>query len=101
MASSVKNKIRLGTIFLFILLLLVGGPAIFFLVRLKNDANKILKNNYETLDYCHTMQQQLDSFSITPVRAMQLFEDALQKQEKNITEAGESAATAAVRSAFN
>ena len=101
MASSVKNKIRLGTVFLFVLLLLLGGPAIFFLVRLKNDANKILKNNYETLDYCHTMQRQLDSFSIEPFRATKVFEDALQKQENNITEPGEGEATAAVRNAFS
>ena len=51
MAVTVKNKIRLGTVFLFILLILLGGPSIFFLVRLKNDANKIIKNNYETLTY--------------------------------------------------
>lgn len=101
MAANVKNKIRLGTVFLFMLLLLVGGPAIFFLIRLKNDANKILKNNYETLDYCHTMQQQLDSFPITPAHAIQQFENTLQRQEKNITESGEETATASLRSAFD
>ena len=38
MATSVKNKIRLGTLFLFLLLLLSGGMGIYNLVRLKNDA---------------------------------------------------------------
>ncbi|HYM94825.1 MAG TPA: ATP-binding protein [Chitinophagaceae bacterium] len=101
MAVSVKNKIRSGTFFLFILMLLLGGPCIFFLVRLKNDSNKILKNNYETLSYCHSMQQQLDSFSIVPSLAIRQFEIVLQKQEKNITEPGENTATSLLRSAFN
>ena len=81
-------------------MLLLGAPAIFFLVRLKNDANKILKNNYETLDYCHTMQRQLDSFNIDRPDALRNFDDALRKQENNITEPGEYDATAALRSAF-
>ncbi|HVT84217.1 MAG TPA: ATP-binding protein [Chitinophagaceae bacterium] len=101
MAVTVKNKIRLGTIFFFILLILLGGPSIFFLVRLKNDANKIIRNNYETLTYCHAMQQQLDSFSITPAHAMQQFDFYLKQQEKNITEPGEDSATVGLRRLFN
>jgi signal transduction histidine kinase len=100
MASSVKNKIQGGTVFFFILLLLMGVPSVFFLVRLKNDADKIIKNNYETLNYCHTMQQQLDSFSIDPNHSLQQFEKALELQEKNITEPGEDSATAKLRLAF-
>ncbi len=101
MAVTVKNKIRLGTIFFFILLILLGGPSIFFLVRLKNDANKIIRNNYETLTYCHAMQQQLDSFSIVPAHAIQQFDFYLKQQEKNITEPGEDSATVGLRRLFN
>ena len=98
MATSVKNKIRLGT--LFLLLLLSGGLGIYNLVRLKNDAKMILENNYESLDYCHIMQRQLDSFNIDRPDALRNFDDALRKQENNITEPGEYDATAAIRSAF-
>ena len=101
MAVTVKNKIRLGTVFLFILLILLGGPSIFFLVRLKNDANKIIKNNYETLTYCHAMQQQLDSFSITPAHAIERFDFFLKQQENNITEPGEDSATVRLRQTFD
>src|SRR6185369_2926164 len=101
MATSVKNKIRLGTLFLFLLLLLSGGMGIYNLVRLKNDAKMILEDNYESLDYCHIMQRQLDSFTIDRPDALRNFEGALQKQENNITEAGEYDATAALRSAFD
>ena len=76
MATSVKNKIRLGTLFLFLLLLLSGGLGIFNLVRLKNDAKMILENNYESLDYCHIMQRQLDSFNIDRSDALRNFDDA-------------------------
>jgi len=100
MATSVKNKIRLGTLFLFLLLLLSGGLGIYNLVRLKNDAKMILENNYESLDYCHIMQRQLDSFNIDRPDALRNFDNALREQENNITEPGEYDATAAIRSAF-
>lgn len=101
MAISVKNKIRLGTLFLFLLLLLSGGLGIYNLVRLKNDAKMILEDNYESLNYCHIMQGQMDSFQINRSVALQKFEEALHKQENNITEPGENNATAALRSDFN
>jgi len=101
MAISVKNKIRLGTLFLFLLLLLSGGLGIYNVVRLKNDAKMILEANYETLGYCHIMQRQLDSQSINRQVALQKFESALQKQEGNITEPGEGNATATLRWEFN
>jgi len=101
MATSVKNKIQLGTVFLFILLLLLGGPCIYFLVRLKNDSKTVLQNNYESLDYAHNMQQQIDSLFINRSRSFHQFELALQKQEKNITEPGEDSVTHNLRLAFN
>ena len=101
MATSVKNKIRLGTLFLFLLLLLSGGLGIYNLVRLKNDAKMILEDNYESLDYSHIMQRQLDSLHINRTAALQKFDEALRKQENNITEPGESDATAILRSEFN
>jgi len=101
MATSVKNKIRLGTLFLFLLLLLSGGLGIYNLVRLKNDAKMILQDNYESLDYCHIMQRQLDSLNIDRDTAIQKFEEALQKEENNETEPGESNASVTLRAAFN
>jgi len=101
MTLSIKNKIRLGTLFLFLLLLLSGGLGIYNLVRLKNDAKMILEDNYESLDYCHIMQRQLDSFHLNRATALQKFETALKKQENNVTEPGESEATKTLRVEFN
>lgn len=101
MATSVKSKIRLGTVFLFLLLLLSGGLGIYNLVRLKNAAQTILKDNYESLDYCDIMQRQLDSLDVDRKQALQKFDDALTKEDNNITEPGEGEASAVLRSELN
>ena len=101
MATSVKNKIRLGTIFLFLLLLLSGGLGIYNLARLKDAAQTVLKDNYESLDYCDIMQRQLDSLGVDRTVALKKFEEALSKEEKNITEPGEGEATEILRRDLN
>jgi len=100
MANTVKKKIQLGTLFLFLLVLLSCGVGIFNLVRLKNDAKLILKSNYESLDYCHTMQRFLDSANINKGQSFAGFDSALKLQEMNITEKGEQLATAEIRKYF-
>jgi signal transduction histidine kinase len=100
MARSVKNKIRLGTLFLFFLVLVSGGVGIYHLVRLKNDATKIIKNNYESLDYCHSMQALLESAALPDNIKFPGFDSVLRLQEANITEPGEKEATAIVRKYF-
>ncbi len=59
MALNVKSKIWLGTLFLFLLLLLTGGIGIYYMFKIKSESKNILQDNYETLSYCHTMQQHL------------------------------------------
>jgi len=100
MANTVKKKIRLGTLFLFLLVLLSCGVGIFNLIRLKNDAKLILKSNYESLDYCHSMQRFLDSVSINKDRSFTGFDSALKLQENNITEKGEQLTTSQIRKYF-
>jgi two-component system, NtrC family, sensor histidine kinase KinB len=100
MAVSVKKKIWLGTFFLFLLLLVTGGVGIYFMAKLKTEGKNILKDNYESLFYCHTMQQQLDSVTGNYVHSIQNFDSALQHQENNITEPGEREATNVLRSHF-
>jgi two-component system, NtrC family, sensor histidine kinase KinB len=100
MALTVKNKIWLGTLFLFILLLLTGGIGIYFTVQLKNQTKAILQDNYETLSYAHIMQKQMDSVNIKRAVAYKTFDSALKLQEQNITEQGEQNATTAVRANF-
>lgn len=85
--------------FLFLLTLLSCGVGIFHLVRLKNDATLILKNNYESLDYSYSLQQIMDTSgegkTLPPA-----FDSVLKRQEQNITEPGEQEATRRVRAAY-
>jgi len=101
MALSVRNKIWFGTAFLFLLLLLTGGAGIYFTASLKQEAKAVLQDNYESVAYCHTMQQQMDSMSINYPNAIKKFDGALRLQEENVTEKGEYEATQRLREAFN
>ncbi len=74
MPLNLKQKITLGISFLFFLLLLTGGVCIYYLVQLRNDARIILKDNYESLEFCHGMQRQLDSLTIAPSIALSRFD---------------------------
>src|SRR6476469_5393989 len=98
---SVKNKIRLGTIFLFLLVITSGTFSIYYLVRLKEQSKNILKANYETIQYCHQMQKALDSILDGKRPFIDSFDTELKSQEKNITESGETIATGNLRTAFN
>lgn len=96
MITSVRNRIRLGTFFLFLLVLLSCGVGVYNLVRLKNDTTLILKNNYESLDYCHSLQQLLDRSS--PGQwSIAAMDSVLRFQERNVTEPGELEATSNIR----
>jgi len=101
MALSVKNKIWLGTLFLFLLLLLTGGAGIYYTVQLKDQSKAILKDNYESLAYGHVMQGQLDSNISIKNDEFKTFDSALILQEQNITEPGEQQATQELRLYFN
>jgi two-component system, NtrC family, sensor histidine kinase KinB len=100
MALSVKNKIRLGTVFLFLLVVLSGAFSIYYLVKLRGESKNVVKANYETIQYCHQMQKSLDSIG-HKTAFIDTFEAQLRKQEANITEPGEPEATMDLRRSFN
>jgi NtrC-family two-component system sensor histidine kinase KinB len=93
MRSSVKNKIRAGSIFLFLLVVLSAGFSIYYLVRLKSQSENILKANYESLQYANRMQLAIDSVIAGESRFIDSIGLQLKKQQNNLTEPGESIAT--------
>jgi NtrC-family two-component system sensor histidine kinase KinB len=101
MALSVKKKIWLGTLFLFVLLLVTEGIGIYYMAKLKEEGKNVLRDNYESLSYSHTMQQQINAVDVNFISSISKFEDALNQQEKNITEQGEEAATKDLRLHYN
>ena len=97
MAASVKNKIRAGTIFLFLLVIISGGFSTYYLVKIRLQSKNVLKANYESLQYGHDMLKALDSFSKGSVNYLDSIENLLQRQESNITEPGEREVTQQLR----
>ena len=100
MAIKLKTKLGLGLSFLFIVILTYGILAIFYINRLSGDAEKVLKNNYESLVYCNNMLKSLEDIP-GKKEAIQLFDNNLSKQENNITEIGEREATQTLRRNFS
>jgi two-component system, NtrC family, sensor histidine kinase KinB len=96
MTTKLKAKVTLGVVFLFTLLLLVGGTSFFYLNKTISNQRDILKDNYETIEYTKSMLQALDS-----TNGKSEFEKNLRNQEGNITEAGEKQITDSLRSHFN
>jgi signal transduction histidine kinase len=94
-----KTKILLGSGFLFLLALLLGGLGILYLNRLAGASAGILQDNYRTLEYAQAMLQAVDQTG-PPAVALAQFDQALRAQEANLTEPGEAALTQQLRAAF-
>jgi NtrC-family two-component system sensor histidine kinase KinB len=96
-----KNKLQLGFGFLFIVVLLFGATALFYIRDISDNAKIILKNNYESLNFAREMRTVLDENSLPlNAAARKRFGNFLSKQERNITEAGEAALTNNLRLSF-
>lgn len=100
MKLPIKSKLSLGLTFLFAVIVLTGMVGLFSINRLADDSKNILKANYESLVYAKNMQSDLDRFKTLDTGTINDFERNLEAQEKNITEIGESEATASLRSLF-
>jgi len=98
---TIKNKLRAGFSFLFVLAFICCGLSIYYLNRLSADAKNILKDNYKTVQYTKNMGVAIDASDgpLTPWQ-LKVIEDNLVKQEHNITERGERQLTDSVRAKF-
>jgi two-component system, NtrC family, sensor histidine kinase KinB len=100
MAITLKTKVALGGIFLFVLLVIVGAASFYYLNRIANESKQIVQNNYETLHYSKEMIAGLNDLSDT-AHGIRQVEQMLQLQEKNITEPGEKEMTGSLRRNFD
>lgn len=88
----IKTKLRLGTGFLFIVIVLFGIISLVTIDYLKKDAGRILENNFESLVYSSAMLEALDNPK-EDAGFFTVFENNLLKQQANITEPGEQEVT--------
>ncbi|MBX2897394.1 MAG: HAMP domain-containing protein [Cyclobacteriaceae bacterium] len=92
----IKFKVTAGVFILFAFLVIMGGIGFFSINQLANDTRNILQDNYESLEHTKRIIEASDSLSINPLLLSELL-NALNAQEKNITEAGERDLTFALR----
>lgn len=88
----IKVKLTLGVGVLFAMIVIMSIVGALYINALKNDSENILTANYNSLAYCRDMLNALDKDD-NKAQALQLFEENLAKQQKNITEKGEKEAT--------
>jgi NtrC-family two-component system sensor histidine kinase KinB len=116
----IKVKLTLGTTLLFILIILMGSAGIYFIHDLAADSGEIIKDNYASLEHCRDMQKALNNLqsmndllrreknasTISGIKTnivdqQKKFEQALLKQEGNVTESGEKDVTENLKEAYN
>lgn len=97
----IKNKLRLGFGFLFVVILFFGGVSLYYMNEISIRSKVILKDNYETLSFTSKMRSIIDEDSLPlSAKAQEMFNRELGLEEKNITEAGEGKAVAALKVAY-
>lgn len=103
MMKTIKSKISLGLLFLFLVILILSVSGIYFINVIANNSKGTIKDNYASIDYAKNMLVALDDIyesyissknEIDNLNAYQLakknFEENLEKEINNITEVGES-----------
>ena len=97
----IKNKLLIGFGILFLVVVFFGIVAVYYIENISEFSKVTVKNNYETLTFTRLMRSVLDENDLPlPLNAAKTFENALKKQENNITEPGEKQATADLRNSY-
>ncbi|RFZ92290.1 HAMP domain-containing protein [Mucilaginibacter conchicola] len=97
----VKNKLRLGFGFLFVVVMFFGASSLYYINQISNSAKGILKDNYESLSYCREMRSILDDNQLPLSASLSAkFNSALVKEEHNLTEKGEREAADSLRKTY-
>jgi PAS domain S-box-containing protein len=98
---TIKNKLRIGIGFLFLLAIICCGLSIYYVSRLSDDEKNILKDNYQSVQYTKNIGVALDASpgALGP-QQIQVIEKNLEGEERDITEPGEAQLTDSLRSKF-
>ncbi len=97
----IKNKLRIGFGFLFVVLVCFAGLSFFYLRQISDTAEVILKDNFESLEFAREMREVLDEEDLPLSQtAANKLDSELKKEENNITERGEAAVVKSLRKSF-
>ncbi|HWZ02674.1 MAG TPA: ATP-binding protein [Mucilaginibacter sp.] len=98
---TIKNKLRIGISFLFLLAIICCGLSIYYVNRLSDDEKNILKDNYESVQYTKYICVAIDaSTGMLNSQQINVIEKNLYAEEHDITEPGEGKLAATLRSKF-
>jgi len=115
MKLSIRTKFTLGMVFIFIIILVLLGFSAFYLNKLSNKTDAILKENYLSVVYAREMSEgllninqeittgyllnrNLDSQNIQ--KELGIIDKSLQLEKGNLTEPGEDKLVAGIESGF-
>lgn len=88
---TIKNNLRAGIGFLFLISLVSSGLAAYYIYRLSTDAKTILLNNYSSLVFIKNINQVLDLSATPDENQLKIIENNIKGEEADITEPGEKA----------
>lgn len=88
---TIKDNLRAGIGFLFLISLLSSGLAAYYIYRLSSDAKTILLNNYSSLVFAKNINQVLDIPGTPDENQLKIIENNIKGEEADITEPGEQA----------
>jgi len=98
---TIKNKLRAGISFLFLLAIICCGLSIYYVNRLSHDEKNILKDNYQSVQYTKNICVAVDaSHDVLNRQQIKVIEENLEGEEHDITEPGEGQLTDSLRSKF-
>src|ERR1700723_2486777 len=98
---AIKNKLRAGISFLFLLAIICCGLSIYYVNRLSEDEKNILKDNYQSVQYTKNICMAVDeSHGALNEQQIKVIEENLAAEERDITERGEAQLTDSLRSKF-
>jgi len=88
---NIKNNLRVGIGFLFLLALISSAIAAYYIYQLSEDSKAILRDNYSSIVFTKNINQVLDLPGIPNSDQLETIEYNIKKEEADITEIGEKA----------
>jgi signal transduction histidine kinase len=88
---NIKNNLRVGIGFLFLLALISSAIAAYFIYQLSEDSKAILRDNYISIVYAKDINKVLDVPGTLNKNQLEIIEYNIKSELANITEIGEKA----------
>lgn len=100
MSPSIRTRLTLGSLFLFALMMLSVVLGLYYLIAVDDEAKAVLADNYDSVRHIQGMQTELERDTAERAASITGIDSLLRAQERNITEEGEQALTARLRTDF-